>query len=628
VSPAALAHYECFDFRGPPEHSTGGNVKYDQVRDASQMFPTQPKPKVSTKLLRSAAKAANARVGEKGDAQDMAAMKAAMMYRKAQGEGPMTYAKGHLPPKPKAVPQAVTGYGQGLDKVASLGESTLAKQMTDDNERRTQSVLPEHVVEPKHVESQAQMAKEEMMNNDQEADSMLPEHNVEAAHKSQSEIRDSEIKQDMEHANAVMPTMSAKHRVQGLHLKASQADQAKSEEAAYAKRADAILPEHTKEKAHAIHANKETEEKYNSKHADAVVPEHNVEAKSRTRDQIRKSEEQYDAAAADAVVPEHEKEHKARTQAEIRKEEEQENAKSADAVVPEHAAVATQRLTIAQQEATEEKQMEESAGNAMATDAVLDQEVKDAKVHEQARQHALEEDVRKQRDLLQHSSLKKAPESSPSFSYRKLYAEELKKEALRSKREETKAHKDLKMEKHIESQIKEIEGQGVQQASQSKIREQDAEALNNQHISQQVNAITAAASGPRDVTDVLRSSSSALSRNMAAIHAANKHLDTEVDDITSGFAPVSKARRAHAAPVKKVSMTKTAPKMKKPEDIKSKTAAMITAAHKMEAARSKHLFNVYTQTTSTQPKSWAARSVHDNMAKAAARMKHSGSAAF
>ena len=68
--------------------------------------------------------------------------------------------------------------------------------------------------------------------------------------------------------------------------------------------------------------------------------------------------------------------------------------------------------------------------------------------------------------------------------------------------------------------------------------------------------------------------------------------------------------------------------MKKPEDIKSKTAAMITAAHKMEAARSKHLFNVYTQTTSTQPKSWAARSVHDNMAKAAARMKHSGSAAF
>ena len=224
----------------------------------------------------------------------MQAMKAAMDYRKQNNLGKMTYAKGHFPVKKAVAP--TKAYGQGIAGVAGMGEQALAKQLSDDNEARTQSVLPEHNVEPRHTKTQAQMANEEIGNNDREADAMLPEHNRFGARKTQNQIRGEEIKYNSAHADAVMPAAS-KHLVQGLHLKVNRASMAKSEEAVNAKRADAIVPEHNVEKKARTQSQiRKSEETYNAKHADAMLPEHNVEGiKKATQAQIRNSEEQYNA---------------------------------------------------------------------------------------------------------------------------------------------------------------------------------------------------------------------------------------------------------------------------------------------------------------------------------------------
>ena len=349
------------------------------------MFSNQPQSDSLTAMLKDAAKAAR---GAGGDSTDMAAMAAAMNYRKVHGMGKMQYAKGHLPVQAAAKPQQIKGYGAGVSAVAAQGERVIAKQLSDDNEARTQSVMPEHVIEPQHTKSQAQIARAEMDNNDREADSMLPEHNQEAAHKSREQIRSDEIKYNTDHATAMMPT-SRKHSVQGLKLE-DRAGQAQSEEDADAKRADAIivpdLKEDSKPKVRTQAQIRKSEEQYNEKHADAMLPEHNKEVVHKSQAQIRKSEEQYNSKHADAMLPEHNTEGTKKSRSQIRNEEEQYNALHASKVVTEHTQKKQVHLTQAQIRASEEKDNEKRARAVVPAGSSPQKQVQRLSVAEQTAQ--------------------------------------------------------------------------------------------------------------------------------------------------------------------------------------------------------------------------------------------------
>lgn len=79
------------------------------------MFAASPKPAVPTSTLKDASKAAR-EAG--GDAQDMAAMAAAMQYRKTTGAGKMQYAKGQTHARKSVQPVAnEKKYGLGMHKV-------------------------------------------------------------------------------------------------------------------------------------------------------------------------------------------------------------------------------------------------------------------------------------------------------------------------------------------------------------------------------------------------------------------------------------------------------------------------------------------------------------------------------
>merc|ERR1712205_156305 len=113
-------------------------------------------------------------------------------------------------------------------------------------------------------------------------------------------------------------------------------------------------------------------------------------------------------------------------------------------------------------------------------------------------------------------------------------------------------------------------------------RSTEAEALNSKHLAAEVSAITTPR-GPRDASHLLGQSDA--SRSMAAIKAANKHLDSEVADITSGIDPAKPRLAAQEKPKHKVVKT---------HDTKSNTAKMLAGEAKLEQARKDHLFNVYT----------------------------------
>jgi len=643
------------------------------VRDASTMFGT-PKTALPTNMLKDAAKAAR---GVGGDAKDMAAMDAAMNYRKAHGEGKMTYAKGHMPARKAVLPRSAKGYGIGMSKVAGMGEKALAKELADDNKSRTQSVLPSHVVEPKHTMSRAQIAKSEISSNDREADAMLPEHNQEAAHKTQAQIRGTEVRYNSAHASAVMPH-SKQHGVQ-VKSSLSQASQAKSEEDSYAKRANSIVPERTLEKRPRTQAQiRKSEEQYNAKHADAMLPEHNKEAASKTLAQIRTQEEQYNSEHASKVVTEHTQEKVRRTQAQIRSAEEKANAQHANAVVPERSSGGgnpTQRLSVAQQAAKEEQQMEASASNVVATDDDIDKDLSNARAKETARARAFDQDVAHQRASLNRLAWKKQKQAhAVSYSYDRLYQQALAKEESQSeKHRRSKAHDETQMEKHMQSQIADIEGKSHQKLTADQIRQRKVEKqnnahlesqvdeiadiegkihqkltadqirqskvekLNNAHLESQVDEITAAA-GPRDASHLMSSGHTDMARNTAAIKNADKHLASQVAAITSGIhtsaiqqpQPGAKKTAAKPALAKRVAKVK-APKIANsaPKTIKHQTSKMMAGEHSLQAAREKALLSAYTKTSTrsalasatskaVKSKTWAAQSVADNMEKAAA----------
>lgn len=544
------------------------------VRDASAIFQNTPKPVPPTHMLKDAAKAAR---GAGGDSKDMAAMDAAMNYRKAHGEGKMTYAKGRMPARKTVIPRAAKGYGNGMATVAGMGEPALAKQLSDENESRTISILPSHVVEPKHTMSQAQIAASEVSSNASEADAMLPEHNNEAVQKSQEQIGASEIKYNSAHASAVMP-QSEQRVVQGLRLKSSQASQAKSEEDTYAKRADAIVPEHTSE----------------------MKPK---EGARKTFAQIRKQEERYNFEHASNVVTEHTQEKARRTQSQIRAAEEKANVQHANAVVPERTVTPTQRLSVAQQAANEEQEMEASASSVVATDDDIDKDMNDARTKETARTRAFHQDVAHQRSL-NRLAWKAHDETNTE--------------------RQMQSQIETKMERHMQSQISDIEGNFHSKLTTEQMKEKKVELQNNKHLESQVDDITAAA-GPRDASHLMASGGhhTDMARNTAAIKNADNHLASQVADITSGIPqpqpvamksakPVLASKRLPKAAVPKV-VRKAAAKAA-PKSIKKQTAKMMTGEHKLQATREKALFDAYTKSSTptksalaSKSNSWAAQ---------------------
>ena len=583
-------------FRGRQQLSA-----FHGVRDASAMFAASPKPAVPTSTLKDASQAAQ-EAG--GDAQDMAAMAAAMQYRKTTGAGKMQYAKGK---KIAASVQPVANekkYGLGMDKVAGMGEQALAKQLSEENDSHIASMLPEHVEAPKPTETRAQIAENEISDNDREADNMLPEHNLEAPHKSLLNIRGGEMKYNSAHAKAVMPKSEARNGA----IRLSRAHQAQSEEAEYSKRAEAIVPEHTEDHKTRTQADIiKSEEKYNAKHADAILPEHNREMASKTRSQIRQQEEDYNADHASKVLTEHTQEGQLhRTQAQIRSAEEKSNELHANAVVPPSAGASSsaQRLSVAEQAAREENQMAEDASNVVVTDHTIDRAISEARANGAKKLRAFEQD----RSMERHSVLrrKRALDSHTSYSYDKLYADALKKEERRDHHDSTEVRAQQQMQKHIQTQINEIEGKGLLKMTASEVRQQKIEQENDEHIASQVDAITASA-GPRDASHMV--SDGALNR--MAMKATSKHLNSEVNNIMSSTSkPVPKKTVVGKAAGKPAGKKQAVPKK---ESTAAKTAKMLAAEHKMTAARDKKLFNVYskTATSTARPEarhpSWAAQ---------------------
>jgi len=558
------------------------------VLDASAMFASSPKLALPATILKDATQAARG-----GDARDRSAMAAAMQFRKASGAGKMQNTKGHALVRTSTQPVAGKRYGLGIASVASMGETALAKQLAEENESRTQSMLPEHEAAAKPIGTQAQIADSEIASNDREADGLLPEHNLEAPHKSLLKIQGSEVKYNKAHAIAVMPKSQAPKGVVPL----SRANQAQSEEAAYAKRADAIVPEHTPDKKKRTQAQiRDSEERYNAKHADAIMPEHSKEKARQTRSQIREREERYNEEQAAKVVPEQAKESTLhRTQAQIRASEEQDNAVHAGAVVPQPTAITTsQRLSVAQQAAREEHQMEEGASNVVVTDNTIDRDIRAAREQGARKQHEFE--AARRREL--HD------ESRSSYSYDKLYDAALKKEERRHNAGEAEVQAQDKIQEHMNSQIDMIEGKDIKPLSAHAKRQRKIEEENDRHITSQVDAITAASAGPRDASHMETDAS----RNQMAMQAISKHLNREVAHITS---PLSESTAKTAVP--RQAATTVARKSVKGESTAAKTAKMLAAEHKMDKARNKKLFNVYSQTTtsSTRPKvrheSWAAQ---------------------
>lgn len=567
------------------------------VRDASDMFANNPKPALPTSALKGAAKAAR-EAG--GDEKDMAAMAAAMQFRKATGAGTMQYAKGHFPAHKRVQPvEEDKKYGLGMDSVAGMGEQALAKQLSEENESRTKSMLPQSVEASKPIQTRAQIADQEESSNDREADGILPEHNLEAPHKSLLKIRGGEMKYNSAHAKAVMPKSRA--RKDAVHL--SRASQAQSEEAVYATRAEAIVPEHTHDAKARTRADiRVSEEQYNAKHADAIMPEHNSEKARKTRSQIRSHEENYNAEHASKVVTEHTQESKLhRTQAQIRSAEEKNNEKHAKAVVPPSAkASSSQRLSVAEQAAREERQMDEDASNVVVTDHTIDRAIKEARAQGAKKLRAFEQDVSMERPKQLRG--KQVGMSHTSYSYDKLYSDALKKEERRDHEGAAEKKAQEKLQKHIASQIDRIEGKGIEGLSPTEARQRKLEQENDRHITSQVDAITAAA-GPRDASHMV--SDSVLNR--MAMKATNKHLNTEVDHIIPSSKSAPRATATHKVGVHGGS-SNTA--VLKRESRAAKTAKMLAAEHKMDAARDKKLFNVYSKTAASKARrqsSWAAQ---------------------
>ena len=565
------------------------------VLDASAMMVNSPKLALPSAVLHDATKAARG-----GDSRDKSAMAAAMQFRKATGAGKIRYAMGHSLVRKSTQPVEGKKYGLGMDSVASMGEQALAKQLAEENESRTQSMLPEQEAAAKPIRTQAQIADSEINSNDREADGLLPEHNLETPHKSLLRIQGSEVKYNKAHANAVMPKSEARKGVAPL----SRANQAQSEEAAYARRANAIVHEHTSDNKKRTQAQiRDAEEHYNAKHADAIMPEHSKEKVRQTRRQIREREESYNEEQAAKVVPEHAHESTLhRTQAQIRVSEEQDNAKHAGAVVPQSTVTNSQRLSVAQQAAREEHQMEAGASNVVVTDNTIDRDIRAAR--EQGARKQNEFEAARRRELVH--------DSRSSYSYDKLYDDALKKEERRDSAGEAEVQAQAKIQEHMDLQIDEIEGKTVKPLSAHAKRQREIEQENDRHITSQVDAITAASAGPRDASQI----GTDASRNRMAMRAMSKHLNREVDHITSPLSePTAKTAAARQA------ATTVARKSVKRESFAAKTAKMLTAEHKLEKARNKKLFNVYSQTamSSTRPKirhaSWAAQSVKDNIAK-------------
>ena len=505
------------------------------VRSASSMMAAAPKPKVSSHMLKEAAKAAR-EAG--GDAKDEEAMAAVLQYRKEQGLGKFQYAKGHMPPPVKAVVEQKAG--MGMEKVASMGERSLAKQMMDEEERRAESILPEHNVEQKRIKSQSQIAQDENDSNVREANALMPEHNLarrQAAHLSREQIRNKDIQDNLKHANAVMPAHK-KHVVQALKT-LTRADRAKEEEKDNEDRADAIVPEHTPEKKARTQAQiRQSEEDSNEKHADAVVTEHNVEGAHQTRDEIRKQEEEYNAEHAAKVTPEHNVEGAHKTMAEIRKQEEEYNAEHAAKVVTESTKEKL-RVSVAQQMAEEERQNAGEASSSVATDKDIDEAIHEAKAKESERAHAMDQDVKRQRANLDREAgvnfgSKKA-KHAVSYSYDRLYQQALEKEERKSHAhhtytsDETKLAKhlssevdniidgnavhpdqfqekeDLKLDNHLAKQVDEITAPEPVHLNHEEIHQEKVDQKLNQQLAKQVDAITAAADGPRDASHVMKS---------------------------------------------------------------------------------------------------------------------------
>ena len=542
------------------------------VRDASAVKDTAPQLKVPSALLKSAARAAKGMAGEKGDKKDMAAMHAAMVYRQEHGS-----AQKAVQGATKAKTQPAV-YGLGMSKVAKLGERGIAAAMDAQIDARADGILPSHVVDRKLVKSEGQIAKEEMGSNDKEADSLLPEHNLEAPHKSILQISKAEMHSNVKHANAAMPTVNghSKRATQGLHLKASQEKQAaQSEEQAIAHKANSLVPEHVGSK------------------------------KALTREQISAAEERENAMRAAAITPEHTTDKK--------------------------------RLSLAQQEAQEEKQMSDSASVTSVTDSTLDKAISAGKAKETARSRAYRADVSYEARAAQRGwggkgiagthtpfATRKSAKKDPSYSYNKLYEQALAKVKKEDAADDAAGNMDRSMSReqaHMRSQLNVIEGNLHPKLTAAQARSTEAEALNSKHLAAEVSAITTPR-GPRDASHLLGQSDA--SRSMAAIKAANKHLDSEVADITSGIDPAKPRLAAQEKPKHKVVKT---------HDTKSNTAKMLAGEAKLEQARKDHLFNVYTHTTEKSSpqalaaaKSWAAQSVADNMSKAAKRM-HQGAAA-
>ena len=562
------------------------------VRDASAILGREVKPVVPTNMLQDAAKAARGEGGEKGDARDMAAMAAAMNYRKANGEGTTMHdAKGRMPSAAAAdsQPQGWNGkYGAGMAKVAALGEKALAKQLASRNEERTRKLLPSHVVEPQHTKTQAQIASEEVSGNAQEADSLLPEHNLEKARKSQEQIRGEEISYNEQHASAVMPT-SDKAGVHNMLRQKDRAGQEQDEEAANAKRADAIVPERT-----------------------AAI-------KARTESEIKSAEEQYNARHAAAILPEHTEEVAHKAERASSAAEQAANARHANAVMPagSNTRARAQRLSVAQQAAEEEKEIEGDASSLVVSDTNIDKAMNDARAQENKRESAFEQDVSEQRKALARSRKQlSSSKGAVSYSYNQLYEQALQKEESRNKaHRRSMAKSESQTQRHIDAQIAEIEGKTPKKMSADRLHEKQLEAQNEQHLVAQTDAITSSAA-PRDASHMAASD---MTRSAQAVKADNAHLNGQVAKIVSAFSPKSAIVAAKRAP-----KAASAPPKAAHKNIKVDTAKMLAGARKMEAK--KDLFKIYASVGETSPRAhetWAAQSVAKNMAAVAAGMHKS-----